>query len=66
MNLAKLQHGMMKNTLFSPSMSSTLYNNHSQDLINRLEINFLKIMNFVDTNMRAMIMTHQWNIKIRM
>ena len=60
MNLAKLQHGMMKNTLFSPS------NNHSQDLINRLEINFLKIMNFVDTHMRAMIMTHQWNIKIRM
>ena len=60
MNLAKLQHGMMKNTLFSPS------HNHYQDLINRLEINFLKIMNFVDTNMRAMIMTHQWNIKIRM
>jgi len=48
MNLAKLQHGMMKN------------------IINRLEINVLKIMNFVDTNMRAMIMTHQWNIKIRM
>ena len=56
MNLAKLQHGMMKNTLFSPSMS----------FINRLEINFLEIINFVDTNMRAMIMTHQWNIKIRM
>ena len=48
------------------NLAKLQHNNHYQDLINRLEINFLKIMNFVDTNMRAMIMTHQWNIKIRM